>query len=482
MNRTYILKGENRTLSTIMSLAQDVKEAVAEIRSHDEVTIISHIDADGITSEAILSLALSRAGIQNRSVFIRQLEPLTLHAIPDDTSFKVFSDLGSGQQSLLEEKGLPAQDVIIIDHHVSQPATTRYVEVNSLHHGYEKLSAAGVAYLIAMELDNKNQDLAKLAVIGNVGDMMDREDLCLSGPAREILLAGVRYGNIELWERDLNIYGISTRPLPQALAYTDDLDIPGVSQDLLGAKRFLERLGVTPDERRHWPVWQEISFSDKQMIVTALVEQMIAFSKPVNRLFADHYVFSDEEMRYSPLGNASEYATLLNSCGRWSRPQLGDSICRGNRGGAYTEAYKMLKNHRNCIREVLQFIVDNGVSELSHILYLHVGDRFPDTIVGIGAGMALSRLNPKKPLLIMCVDQMDPQNTKVSMRTKPDVIAGGVNLQEALCETAGKYGGSGGGHRIAAGAFIPKTAEKEFVYDVNEAIRRQLIKAGTGTS
>jgi single-stranded-DNA-specific exonuclease len=79
----------------------------------------------------------------------------------------------------------------------------------------------------------------------------------------------------------------------------------------------------------------------------------------------------------------------------------------------------------------------------------------------------------------MCVDQMDPENTKVSMRTKPDVIARGVNLQEALCETSGKYGGSGGGHKIAAGAFIPKTAEKEFVHDVNEAIRRQLVTAGT---
>lgn len=476
---SHTLKGENHTLSISMSLAQDVQEAVTEIRSHDDVTIISHIDADGITSEAILSLALSRAGIEHRSVFIRQLDPLTLHAIPDDRSFKVFSDLGSGQQSLLEDKGLAAQDVVIIDHHVSQPASTRYHEVNSLHYGYEKLSAAGLAYLIAREFDDKNQDLAKLAVIGNVGDMMDREDLCLSGPARSILSDGISYGNIELWERDLNIYGISTRSLPQALAYTDDLDIPGISQDLSGVKRFLERLGITPDERKYWPVWQEIPFNDKQTIVSALVEQMVASGRPVNRLFADHYIFVNEAMRQSPLGNASEYATLLNSCGRWSRPQLGDSICRGDRGGAYTEAYKMLKNHRNCIREVLQFIVDNGVSELSHILYLHVGDRFPDTIVGIGAGMALSRLNPQKPLLIMCVDQMDPENTKVSMRTKPDVIARGVNLQEALCETSGKYGGSGGGHKIAAGAFIPKTAEKEFVHDVNEAIRRQLVTAGT---
>ena len=154
--------------------------------------------------------------------------------------------------------------------------------------------------------------------------------------------------------------------------------------------------------------------------------------------------------------------------------ELGGRICRGDRVVAYREAEQMLRNHRTKIREVMTYITDTGVSELSNLLYIHVGDRFPDTIVGIGAGMSLSRLNPDKPILVMCEDSLDPSKTKISMRTKPEVVSRGVDLQKALTAACERFeGSSGGGHRIAAGAFIPREAEKEFIEDVNRIIRQQ---------
>lgn len=457
-----------------MSLETDVREAADQICSCRSATVISHIDADGISSEAILAQALSRAEIPVQSVFLRQLDPLTLHEIPDDDSLKIFSDFGSGQQALLMETGLKSEDVVIIDHHVSQPADAGFLEINCLLHGYEKMSAAGVSYLVAREMDRINTDLAKLAIVGNIGDMMDREDLSLTGPARGIVQDGVRHGNVELWEHDLNIYGISTRPLPNSLAYSDDIEIPGVSHDPEGAKRFLERIGIRPLSANRWPVWEELAFEDKQRLVSAVIDQMVANGKTTDRLFADHYLFSDESRSQASLRNASEYATMLNSCGRWKRPELGGRICRGDRVAAYREAEQMLRNHRSKIREVMTYITDTGVSELSHMLYIHVGDRFPDTIVGIGAGMSLSRLNPDKPILIMCEDSLDPSKTKISMRTRPEVVGRGVDLQKALSLACERFeGSSGGGHRIAAGAFIPREAEREFIEDVNRILQQQ---------
>lgn len=463
-----------------MSLDQDVSSASEAILSRKSATVVSHIDADGISSESILTQAISRAGIPVRSVFLRQLDPLTLHEIPDDDSLKIFSDFGSGQQSMLKEKGLHPDDVVIIDHHVSQPADAGYLEVNCLLHGYEKMSAAGVAYLVAREMDEINRDLAKLAVVGNIGDMMDRETLKLSGPAHEILIDGVRYGNVEIWEHDLNVYGISTRPLPNALAYSDDIDISGVSHDPDGARRFLEKIGIKPVSANRWPVWEDLSFEDKQTVVCAIIDQMLAHGKNLDRLFADHYLFPDESKVQATLRNASEFATLLNSCGRWKRPELGGQICRGDRVVAFREAEQMLKNHRSKIREVMAFITDTGVSELSHMLYIHVGDRFPDTIVGIGAGMSLSRLNPDKPILIMCEDSLDPSKTKISMRTRPEVVGKGVDLQKALSVACERFeGSSGGGHRIAAGAFIPREAEREFIEDVNRILGQQYAQTSS---
>ncbi len=472
-----------RTLFIIhMSLDLDVRSAAEVLLSCKSATVISHIDADGISSESILSQALVRSGIPVRSIFLRQLDPLTFHEIPDDDSLKIFSDFGSGQQSLLKEKGLNPDDVVIIDHHVSQPVDVEYLEVNCLLHGHEKLSAAGVAYLVAREMDGSNGDLAKLAIVGNIGDMMDREHLTLSGPARDILTDGLKWGNVEVWEHDLNIYGISTRPLPNAIAYSDDIDVPGVSQDPDGARRFLERIGIHPISGSRWPVWEDLSFEDKQMVVCSLIDQMVAHGKELNRLFADHYLFPDENRVQATLRNASEYATMLNSCGRWKRPELGGQICRGDRIIAYREAEQMLRNHRNKIREVMTYITDTGVSELSHMLYIHVGDRFPDTIVGIGAGMSLSRLNPEKPILVMCEDSLDPTKTKISMRTRPEVVSKGVDLQSALSIACERFeGSSGGGHRIAAGAFIPREAEREFIEDVNRILGHQYAQKSAGS-
>jgi single-stranded-DNA-specific exonuclease len=456
-----------------MGLSGDVTRAAEIIGSHEDVTIISHIDADGITSEAILAQALTREGIGVRSLFVRQLEPLTMRNIPKDRTLKIFTDLGAGQQNLLEELGLSADEVLIVDHHVAQPCGTCYPQVNGLDSGHTKLSAAGVTYLIAREINPDNIDLAKLAVVGNVGDMMAREDCGLTGPAREIVEDGVRCGSIAVHGKTLNCYGLSTRPVHIAIAYTDDPYIPGITNNIQGTLGFLQKLGVnlrTPGGE--WAVWEELSREEMRTIMSALVQQMMAHHLPHRRLLAEAYLFPDEPAR-TPLRNASEFATLLNACGRWAKPTVGAMVCRGDRGQSYRDAEHMLTHHRTIIRELLEYILDRGVQEYSHLQYIHVENRFPDTIIGIGAGMALSRLNWEKPILIMCEMPEDPSITKVSMRTNERLVSRGVDLQAALIAASIPCKGAAGGHKIAAGAYIPKEAEGEFVRRVNQLLEEQ---------
>jgi RecJ-like exonuclease len=464
-----------------MGFCDDVKAAAEQIAAAPEITIISHIDADGISCEAILSQAISRLEISVRSVFVRQLEPLTMPQVPSDASLKVFSDLGAGQQNLMAERGFSEKEVLIIDHHVSQPCECTYPQVNCLPYGHTRMSAAGVSYLVAKELDRSNTDLAGLAVIGNVGDMMAREKCGLVGPARDIIVEdGARHGSVEVRKKDLNCYGTATRPLYLSLAYNDDPFIRGISNNPESARQFLKKLGIRQQTREgRWYVWEEISVEDKRTIISALAEQLIANGEKVDRLLAETYGFPLETPR-TPLRNAQEYATLLNACGRWSKPDVGGAILRGDRGQAYRDAEHMLNNHRAIIRNLLQFIIDTGVRELENLQWLHVGGRYPDTIVGIGAGMALSKLNSTKPILIMCEVPEDPSLTKVSMRTNERVVGMGIDLQQALSNASAEYGGGGGGHKIAAGAYIPKTAEQEFVIRVNRILGEQFTAAGPG--
>jgi RecJ-like exonuclease len=464
-----------------MGFSDDVKAAAELITAAPEITIISHIDADGIACEAILSQAISRLGIPVRSVFVRQLEPLTMPQVPVDSSLKIFSDLGAGQQNLMLERGISEKEVVIIDHHVSQPCERAYTQVNCLPYGHTRMSAAGVSYFVAKELDSGNIDLARLAIVGNVGDMMAREKCGLVGPARDIIVEdGVRHETVEVRKKDLNCYGTATRPVHLSLAYNDDPFIKGISNNPEGARQFLQRLGIRQQtEAGRWYVWEEIPVEDKRTIISGLAEQLMAQGEKVDRLFAETYGFPTEIPR-TPLRNAQEYATLLNACGRWSKPHVGSAILRGDRGAAYRDAEHMLNNHRAIIRDLLQFIIDSGVKELENLQWIHVGGRYPDTIVGIGAGMALSKLNSRKPILIMCEVPEDTSLTKVSMRTNERVIERGVDLQQALSDASAEYGGGGGGHKIAAGAYIPKTAEQEFVIRVNRILGEQFAAAGAG--
>ena len=126
-----------------MGFSEEVRGAAETIRRAETVSVISHIDADGISSEAIVRTAVARAGVPVTSHFVRQLEPLTMKAVPEDDSLKVFVDLGAGQQNLLEERGLTPDEVLILDHHVAQPCGIEYQQVNGVPHGHTRLSAAG---------------------------------------------------------------------------------------------------------------------------------------------------------------------------------------------------------------------------------------------------------------------------------------------------------------------------------------------------
>ncbi len=53
-----------------MGFCDDVKAAAEQIAAATEVTIVSHIDADGIACEAILSQAVSRLRISPSNPFL----------------------------------------------------------------------------------------------------------------------------------------------------------------------------------------------------------------------------------------------------------------------------------------------------------------------------------------------------------------------------------------------------------------------------
>ncbi|HJJ55508.1 MAG TPA: DHHA1 domain-containing protein, partial [Methanocorpusculum sp.] len=264
---------------------------------------------------------------------------------------------------------------------------------------------------------------------------------------------------------------LSTRSLHQCLSNSDDANIPGISGNPKSAINLLNRIGIynsVNDSR----VWEDLTLSESQLLSSVLTEQMIANNEPIDHLFSELYFFP-KELEKTPLRNASEYSTMLNACGRWAKPKIGEAVCLGDRGIHYREAENMLKHHRTIIRELCEYIHNTGVVNAGSIQWIHTGSKYPDTIVGIGAGMALSKLNKDIPIMILCDIVDEPDFLKVSMRTYEKVIKRGIDLQAVLSVAAPEFNGVGGGHNIAAGAYIPKGCENDFIRRVNELVANQ---------
>jgi len=81
--------------------------------------------------------------------------------------------------------------------------------------------------------------------------------------------------------------------------------------------------------------------------------------------------------------------------------------------------------------------------------------------VGIVAGMSSSFVTNRQLPIIAFADSNG--GVKVSSRGNQDLLRKGLNLGSAISEAAKAVGGAGGGHDIAAGAFIPREAMSEFL-------------------
>jgi single-stranded DNA-specific DHH superfamily exonuclease len=117
-------------------------------------------------------------------------------------------------------------------------------------------------------------------------------------------------------------------------------------------------------------------------------------------------------------------------------------------------------------------------------MYLVMDPETPDTIVGVVIGMAQgSRIIPKdKPVVgVSTKTSGEGPMLKVSGRAANDLVKRGVNLREvfvtaskSLNDTHGKMVAEGGGHPMAAGAFVHSDYLDEFLDIVSNLIAHVL--------
>jgi len=136
------------------------------------IKIISHHDTDGITSAAILAKTLKRLDKKFSIKIVKNLERDFVEGLSNDSELIIFLDLGS---SLLDEIS-KLKDAFVIDHHEISTIPGKNTTIINPHLlDEEEISASGLTYLFSKFISRENKDLANLAVVGMVGDMLERE-------------------------------------------------------------------------------------------------------------------------------------------------------------------------------------------------------------------------------------------------------------------------------------------------------------------
>lgn len=459
------------------------KEIAEKLRNAKKVKIVSHIDADGITSGSIASLCLKRIGKEHSIEFVKQLDNDVIEKLKDDNCLIWLTDLGSGQLNELSKV-----DVVITDHHIPSIYSEKgeksirrdlffysgnYIQLNPHLYGKNgaiEISGAGCTYFIAREFGN-NFDLSQLAIVGAIGDLQDTENRKLIGYNREILNDGKEFLSSEI---DIRFFGRETRPIYKLLQYATDPILPTLTGDEKNCITFLMEIGINLKENEHWRTWTVLSKEEKRKIISEIVILLLKRGfgyENAQRVIGEVYTLIKEEKK--ELRDTKEFATLLNSCGRYGKANIGYEVCLGDRDKSFKSALSLLQGHRKNLVDGISFVNDIGIVRRQYLQYFHAKDKIHDTIIGTVANMILNTdlIDSNLPLFAFAETE---EEIKVSGRARRNLIARGLNLAIIIERAAKVVNGYGGGHNIAAGGVIPKGKEEEFLNEAEKIVKEQM--------
>ncbi len=447
----------------------------SEFLGNSPVKIISHLDADGICSAAIMIKALSRLNISYSLSILPQLDQSALYSISKESFSRIiFTDLGSGQLSLIE-KFLNTRKVIVLDHHQPEHSIkTKICHINPHLYGLDgsrEISGSGVVFMFAKGLDNKNTDLAYLAVIGAIGD--NQESNGFSGINDYILKTAIESGKISV-EKGLRFFGQQTKPLHKLLEYSTDFIIPGVTGSESGAIQFLQNIGINPKKGTSWKKLTDLAKDEKIRLVDAILLKRNTEEKP-DEILGNIYLLPSEKQ--GPLRDAKEFSTLLNACGRMSRASFGIGACLGDEKSKRA-AIRTLNDYKKQIIESLSWLSSVLSSKSGSVisgkgfLIINAGFNVPATIIGtITSIISMSgSFNIKDGTYIISMARTENSKTKISSR-----FAGKSkheNLKKLMDRCISSIDGQSGGHENAAGAIIPSSDESLFIKNAISVLRR----------
>jgi len=458
--------GEIEFLEQVEKAAEFIRESNPE-----RVRIVSHLDADGITSAAILIKVMNRLNKLYNISIVQTITPELLDLINSDCSdFVVFSDLGSGCVSSIEKK-IKEKSVIILDHHIPEDSSNekqakRIISVNPHPFGIDgnsEISGSGVSYLFANAISRKNKDLAHVAVIGAIGDM--QENFGFSGINKRILKHALESKKLEE-RKGIRLFGSNSRHLHKLLEYSTDPYIPGVTGSESNAIQLLKRVGIDPKKGSNgWKKLFDLNEEETKVLASAIIMLRTKGGEAnPESIIGPLYEITDESSG-SPLKDAREFATLLNACGRLGLSSYGIGACL-NEAKLKKKAIETLNSYRKEIIKGLKWVKKSS-EDKQHIIkgenymIINAQENIMPTMIGTIASILAKSNEIPDNTFIMSLAHL-PENGKIKCSLRY-CGSNDVDLKEVIDNIVSRVEGESGGHKNAAGAFFSIEKEKPFL-------------------
>ncbi len=491
----------------------------------DTVRVITHMDTDGICAAAVISKALIREKRKFSITFVNYLTEDFIRALSNEpiNNF-IFMDLGTSQihniKKYLEKEG---KQIFVLDHHFTRIGkedkkkeekiettdndnksndnnssnNTEGCKVNCTCHinptifginGSKEVSGAGVTYLFAKEMNEKNKDLAYLGIVGAIGDSQEHDGF--EGLNIGILEDAVASKKIYV-DKGIRLFGADNKPLYKVLKNSVDIYIPGVTGNDEKAIEMLESLGIEPRQKGRWTKLEDLDEEQIKKLVERISSRKIfeleeknkdvpcengengeSIAKPIETVkTADHTERSVYGNKYILAGanpeirDLRELSTVLNSCGRMDKASVGMGMLLGDKKCLFRAIYT-LKEYRGEILKGIKWVEakkrSKKVIEDKGFMIINAEENISPKILGIITSMISRNHQIETGTYIMALSKTEfNKKTKVSLRVAGNKTK--VSLFKLLEKMVGKFDGECGGHHNAAGGIIDAKHEEQFI-------------------
>jgi len=424
-----------------------------EKSENKEILIISHFDTDGISSAAIMIQALKGLDKRFSVKIVKSLEKEFIDSLPKEKII-IFLDLGSGILNYLKEAGL--KDVFIIDHHeLVQKIPEGIYILNSELCSNQKISASCLTYLFCKRINPENKKFSKLAILGMIGDTLEKE-------IEKINNGILEEGEIKR-KRGLLIYP-STRPLNRVLEYSSYPYIPEVTGDPQGVLEILREINFKPDNGRYKSLI-ELDEEEMERLITAIMlrNPKVKTKEIVGDIFLIKF--------FNKLEDARELSAKINACSRYGESSTALLLCM-EIARAKKRADALHVRHRQKVLSALKFVSETEKISGKGFVIINAKNHIQDTIIGTIASILSKSAIYEEGTIITTLGQYE-NKIKVSSRA---VGKNGRNVREILARVIDTTGGEVGGHEFAAGCLISIEKEQEFIEALKKNLEIEVIK------